>query len=491
MIPYIKDNFRGGISDESTRGPRGSWKYAYGLDIHKRRDSLSCNWAMSNVGSSTIVNDLVKYAVTASDGTTYAFGNAGSVYAITGNPADPVVSFCYNDENGEIRGAAEWQESDGVNYLYWATATSIARKRLDTSSDTPWPLDGTTVQDYKTNLDDHPYHTMKNAAGSLMIANGEFLAKVAYDGSYTNAAVNLRPGNRIKCLEERDDYVILGTERTDGSEEGHIWNWVVTNTNWSNKRKLPVKGINALIDAERLMAQGGNGGEIFFSDFTNVSPLNSIPAGGECNSRIDILNDLSLFGIYGAGDQSGIYSYGRRMLNRQFALNHEFRLAETVDGNTVDEIGAVWVNSSAAFASYKTEGGSTYYGIDMVSSSTRANARVEGLEFNGGSPHLRKTYNTEKVVFEPLPSGCSISVIYKPDRQTTGGSSSAGAGWKYADVADGSGTTYSVEGSTEAEFIISNEARVFEVGLELTANGSDSPEVTASVGYLGDETKQF
>ena len=49
MIPYLKDSWRGGISDESTRGIKGSFKYGYGLDIHKRRDSLSANYAMSNI----------------------------------------------------------------------------------------------------------------------------------------------------------------------------------------------------------------------------------------------------------------------------------------------------------------------------------------------------------------------------------------------------------------------------------------------------------
>jgi hypothetical protein len=175
------------------------------------------------------------------------------------------------------------------------------------------------------------------------------------------------------------------------------------------------------------------------------------------------------------------------MLNRPFALNNEFRLTRTVAGSTVSEIGGVWVNSSAVFASWKTVDGSTIeYGVDMVSSTVRANARLEGLEFNGGQPHLKKKYNTEKIICEELPASTSINVIYKPNRQSTGGSSSAGEGWKYATVADRSGTTYSTSLSTEAEFIINEKSKVFEIGVELTPNGSDSPEITALVGYLDD-----
>jgi hypothetical protein len=245
-----------------------------------------------------------------------------------------------------------------------------------------------------------------------------------------------------------------------------------------------------MIDTERLILQGGIGGELFYSDFSNTAPLNSVPMGGQVNpGGVAILNDLALFGVYG-GDQTGLYSYGRRMMNRPFAMNYEFRPSDVVAGNTVREIGAVWVNSSAAFASYKTVGSATYYGIDMVSTSTRAVARWEGLEFTGGSPHTKKNYLSEKVVMEPLPSGTSVNVLYKPSRRTTGGSSSAGDGWSYARVADGTGTTYSVTDSTEAEFIINNEAKVFEVAVEITPSGASTPEVTALVGYLGNEQIQ-
>ena len=438
---------------------------------------------MNNIAST---NDLIRFAVNAKDGSTWCFGSAGSVYSIAGDPKDPVVTGQYNDENGEIRGAAEWNENSTANYLYWATATSLARASFN-GSDL-----GAKTQDYKTNLDDYAYHPMENASGSLMIGNGQFLAKVDYDGSYTNAAVNLRPGNIVKCLEERDDYVIIGTEREDLSEKAHIWAWITSEVNWIYKKKIPVRSINALIDTERLLMQGGSDGEIFTSDFAATAPLISVPGKGKCNNQVDIYNDLALFGIYDCDDPEkvGIYSYGRRMQNRPFALNLEFRLSPTVAGSTVTEIGGVWVNSSTVYASWKTTDGSTIeYGVDMVSSSTRATARIEGLEFNAGQPHMKKGYISEKITMTKLPASCNVNVIYKPDRQTTGGSSSAGAGWKYADVASGGGTTYSTEGSDEAEFIINNEAKVFELGLELTPNGTDTPEITSRTGYLNDQLK--
>lgn len=472
-IPYIKKSSRGGISDELTRGIRGSFKHAHGVDIHKRRDSISCNWQMNTIHSTT---DLIRFAVNAKDGSAYCFGSAGSVVAIAGNPLDPVKSDVHNDENGEIRGAAEWNENGTANYLYWATATSLARASLNGSEV------GAVTQDYKTNLDDYNYHPMENASGSLMIGNGSFLAKVDYDGSYTNAALNLRPGNIVKCLEERDDYVIIGSEREDNSEKAHLWSWIVTQENYIHKKKIPTKGINALIDTERLLMQGGNSGEIFTSDFATTSPLNSIPSGGKCNSQVDIHDDLALFGIYNCDDieKIGIYSYGRRMQNRPFSLNLEFRLSPTVAGSTITEIGGVWVNSGAVFASWQTTDGSTIeYGVDMVSSTTRATARLEGLETDFEQPASDKTYQGEKITMKDLPSGCSVNVIYKPNRATT---------WIYADVANGEGTTYAVEGSNEAEFIISENAKVFETGVILNPSGSNTPEIISRVGSIKEQT---
>ena len=454
------------------------------MDIHKRRDSLSCNYQMLAIAGSSVCKDLIKFAVTARDGSTYCFGNAGSIYAIAGSQKDPVFSFLKNDENGEIKGAAEWKLDTGLNYLMWCTNTCVARAQLNGSLPVPW-VAGTASQDYKTTLDSADYHPMKNAAGALCIGNNNFLATYNYTGAFNNASMNLRPGNKIKCLEERDDYVLLGSERVDTAEEGHIWSWMTTALNWVQKKKIPVRGINALIDTERLLLQGGTSGEMFYSDFSNTAPMNSLPDGGQCNSRVGVYDDRAIFGMYGAGDRSGIYSYGRKNLNRPFALNHEFRLSPTVAGNTVKEIGATWVASSAVFASYKLLQGGVYtYGVDMCSTSQRAVARYEGLEFTAGQPHVRKTLASVKLAMQPLPTGCSVNVLYKPDRQTTGGSSSAGAGWKFAKVASGNTTTYAEVGSTEAEFIVNSNAKAFEIGTILTPSGLSTPEVLAIVGYF-------
>ena len=493
QVPYIIDSFRGGISDENNRGIRGSFKFGYGLDIHKRRDSLSCLYAMSNIVDSSVTTDLIRFAVTGIDGSTYGFGDTGRIYSIAGHTTDPVDNFIVADANGTVKGASAWTyygAQSTAAYLVWTTNTSVARKSLP--ADAGW---GNEEVNFKTILTASDWHPVKPAGGRLCIGNKENLATLDIEGSFAIDAMNIRPGNNIKAIEEKDDYVILGSEREDEAEEGHIWSWITTALNWVQKKRIPAKGVNSLVDAELLYMQAGASGEIWSSDFVNSVPLVSVPDGGQSNpGGSSIFDDRAVFGIYGTREDlnPGIYSYGRKMKDRPFVLGYDYRLTRNVANSIVSEIGAVWTAHNALFASWKTtDGSTTEYGVDMVSTTTRASARYEGLEFTGGSPHLKKHFTSAKVVMEPLPSGTSVSLLWKPNRTTTGGDSSAGAGWRYARAGGGSSTTYSTADSTEAEFVINDEARVFEIGVELNPSGSDTPEITAIIPYIERETKQY
>ena len=484
MPKYSIDTFRAGISDESDKGVRGSYKFGYGLDIHGRDDVLTCKQAMATIfgASNTTQTGIIRHFVNSSDGSTYCFGSTGSVFARSG---DGDWTFVYNDSNGEIRGAAEWGHSDGTKYLYWATATSIARKPIngaDVTRDSGTARWTDVTQDYKTTLENVTHHTMKNSSGQLNIANGNSLAVIDYVGNFDALALNIRPGNLIKAIDERDDYTILGSYRSDVSEEGHIWSWITTATTWIQKKRIPVQGINALINTEIMLLQGGENGELFFSDFTNATPLNALNGGGEVNpGGVDIENDLAVFGFYG-GTYPGIWSYGRRMKNRPYAMNFDYRMAKTVDGSTVTEIGAVKMADGTLLASWATTDGSTIeYGIDSVSSTTKASAVFEGLEFTGGDTSAKKKFDTVKLVFDPLVSGTSLSVKCRLDKVTS---------WSYAVLASGS-TTFSVADANEAIFSIGNVAKIYEVGVELTPTSNSSPNIHLISTYIGEEKYDY
>lgn len=475
--PYIINRFRGGISDESNKGVNGSFKHGYGLNIHKKNDTLSANQAMQEITPGAMT-DLVKYWVPANDGSLYAFGSTGSIWAVNGT--DGTWTFAYNDENGEIKGANQWGVSTGLNYMFWATNTSIAVKPLVGNGVLPWT---DVTADYKTTLDPADYHTMQQASGALMIANNEFLASFDYDNNFDPSAMNIRPGNLIKCFEERDDYVILGSIRKDNAEEGHIWSWVVTAINWVQKKRIPVKGVNAMIYAEIPLIQGGTDGELFTSDFSDAIPLNTIT--GQVNpSGSTIYNDMGHFGTYG-GDYPGIWSYGRKRKNRAFALNYEYRLSPTVGGSTLTEIGALTTWNDNIYASWKVTDGSTVtYGVDQLSSTTKATAVYEGLEFSNNEPHLEHWYQNIQLRAKPMPSGTSLSAKYKLNNETA---------WRYAVMGNGL-TTHSVSdgySSTIAEFSIGANGSPYEVGIEINPSVNATPEVESIVTYVSPESKDY
>lgn len=477
LIPWIIRSFRGGMSDEDNVGIKGSYKFGYGLDIHKRRDSLSCMQAMKH---SKKTSDLIKYFVSGSDGTTYAFGSGGTIY--TKSPTGLFIER-YNDANGEIKGADCWTIDDGSTYIVWATNTSVSIKQLwDGNSGNNW---GNVVLNKHTNLDPSNWHTMKRASGALQIANDMFLATWGYDDSFTPASMQIEPGNTIKCLEERDDYIIMGSQSKGGTaEEGYLWSWLTSAVNYIQKKKIPVLGINALLRTELMLLQGGVDGELFYSDFTNSVPVAKLPVdnyqvnpGGVC-----IDNDLAAWGMYG-GVNPGIWEYGRRHKNRPFTLNYGYRLVAGVAGSTISQLGALTSVSGVLMASYATLDGSTVveYGVDEVDLTAKATGRYESLEFDGGNPHLLKQFRDIHLIISPLPSGCSVGVQYKADKASS---------WTTALTPDKQ-TNFSVANATEAIFYIGKPAKMMEIAVTLNPNANNTPEVLSVVCYLESEMWEY
>lgn len=476
MKYFIEDSFRGGVSDENDKGIKGSFKFGYGLDIHKRDDTLTCMQAMKKE-SGTTINCLINKFVTGSDGTTYCFGASGSIFTRSGNIGDPDYRFAFNDTNGKITGGAEWQLDTGVNYLYWATNTSVARKRLPGDDTMPWTDANHNLHTTLTSAD---YHTISMAIGRLMIANSNQLGMVGYDGSFTPSALNLQPHNIAKCFEERDDNLIIGSYRQENSEKGYIWSWISTALNWVQKKKIPIQGVNALITTEIPLLQGGSDGEIFLADFTNSTPLHAFIGGGQVNpNAVTIENDIAVFGVYN-GTYPGIWSYGRRGKSRPFTLNYNYRLSPTVATNsTVTEIGAVEMVNGVLLASWKVVSGSTIeYGVDCVSSTTKASAIFESLEFDAGLPHTTKNFQMVKLIMSPMPASCGVSLKYKMNK---------GATWKTAYLGDRTTTTFSITGATEADFIIPETGQIFERQVTLTPYLNTTPEILATISYIDDE----
>jgi len=271
MRNFIIDSFTG-ISEFESKGIKGAFKFGSALDVRKKVDSLSCQQALVTEGASAIT-DLINFIVPASDGNSYAFGDEGKIYKRTSGGTWTNV---YTDEGPDrIEGAAEWFSNAGKSYLYWAVGSYLHRKELpglsnwtDVDADAGWP---------KTTLTAGvSWHTMKPANGALMICNGQYLAMVGYDNSFTNNAVDLIGDNRSKTLIERGNSVVIGTRKSNSYtdiQKGELFVWEQTALSWINKKQIPANGINALIDTEFTLMQAGTNGDIYFSDLVNANAV--------------------------------------------------------------------------------------------------------------------------------------------------------------------------------------------------------------------------
>ena len=405
-----------------------------------------------SAGLTTVFAGLIHTLVKCTDGNTYGFDNTGRIYKRDSGGNWTQV---YKDPDGAIKGAAEWPLDTGKTYLYWACDTELKRKEIPGVSS--WN-DVTTVAD---NLTSATWHTIREAGGALMIANKTALAMVGYDGSYTNEALDLIPGNIANTLVERNGRVIIGTARSAD----------------------PTRGVNAAIDSEVPLAQVGNDGEIFYANMTDSIPVKRFPGGGQVNpdgvtneveevnffeweqnalSWIDkqAVGNLSLWGVYSADSgYNGIYALGRSNKNHAFTMNLDYLLS-------VDEIGAMANVNGTLVVSYKS---GSDFGVKAVDSTTKAQGVYEGLDFHAPikKPASITTWDVVEMFMAPLPSGASVQFWYKLNK--TGS-------FIQAYTADGA-TSFSTANGKKAVFRIGAEGEIFEPRMVLNPSGNNSPEI--------------
>ena len=517
-------SFRGGISDFADKGTPGSFKMGKNLNIRKKEDTLTCNQDLLDEGlfdssspsasvspsvsvssspspspslsssatpspsasqspsvsvslsasatpsistspspspsggATSVFKDLIIKFVNASDGYTYGFGDLGNIYK---RDLDGFWLRVYTDAAGEIKGAEEKPSSTGKRYLYWATDKILRRKQLESVKQ--WNSiagvgDVTTVD---SNLNSADQHTMVQIGGALHIANGDVVAYVGYDDSFSSEVLDLIPGNLIKTIVERNARGIYGTFR----------------------KGFPTKGINAAIESEVPLIQVGDEGEIYYADMVNSVPVKVLPGGGKVNpggvwnqvSQVNLfeweegassyidkqsLGNLALFGVFGADSgYNGVYSLGRKNKNAPFVLNLEYALE-------VDEIGAGINVEGIDLISYKD---GSDYGVKATDLNNKAEATFDALEFSSPlkKPVNKTLYEQVKVDMKALPSGCWLQCYYKMDKNTD---------YSVA-YTEARTQNFNTANAKEALFNIQAQGKIYELRLILHPSGNNSPEI--------------
>jgi len=471
MDTFIINKFSGGISDYEDRGILGSFKYAQNIDIRKRKDTLSCNQALTDDLLTGTMNSRTRFIITASDNNTYFFTEARIYKRTTGG----TYFLEHTDPDGGINGAAEWYNNVGDTFLYWTTATKLHRKRIIGTgyTNTGWGDVDATVngQTYpKTNLTSTTYHTMKQINGSLIGCNANYLFLVGYDDSYTNQALQLIPSNIATTLVESGVNAKIGANRTDVSMPSNIFLWDLISQNFNDKMQLPFNDVNAMIESEIGIMQFGTEGGLYFYGDASKLPITKFPNGGQCDpDGIEVMDGIAYFGVYGNGIKSGIYTYGRKWKNASFCLNAEYNLQ-------VDEINAIKKVGNNLLIAYKN--GATY-GVKKIDLSNKATGTYESVDLK--APAVYQTpavFESVVLNMSPLPITTSVEVWRRIDKveTATAGTGVTADGWYRCNTTDGS-SNYSTTGGTEATFLIGDKAKIIELRVILNSYLNTCPEI--------------
>ena len=477
MKSFLIQSFKGGLSDYEDKGLSGSFKFGSGLSIRRDKDSLKAQQGLTDdLATGGVMDASVVDVVFSTDGDTYWGLSNGKILKRT---SAGVWSLVYTDVGGDLRGIAEWGNDNGETGIYWATDTGLRRKPIPGSSD--WSdVDsnaGDPAQTYpKSNLTDTPNHLMKVVNGALLINNGDTLAMVGYDESYTNNALQLLPGNLAQVLADDGAYLQLGANKNDDSEESWIYVWDLISQNYNDRDSIPVSDINAIIKTEITLMQVRNDGLLYFFGDSAKLPITSFPGGGQVEpAGADVNGGLALFGVYGNGSgKVGVYTYGRVKKNADMVLNLEYPL-------DCDNIYAVKKVGTDILIAYK-DGSS--YGVKKVDTSNKVSvATYESLVLKY-PPEADKEPVTHfiQVQCAPLPANCSIEVWRRRNQDESGGTDYNGDstgdddGWFQCSLEDGTGSL-STTGATQGMFKVGDMARYMEIKVVLNCNGNNSPEV--------------
>lgn len=518
MPAYEITSFRGGPSDYEDKGIPGAFKKASNFDIRRDIDSLYCQQALidegllagssspsaspspsssvsrspspsisaspsatpspsasaspsssvslspsttpsSSISSSpspsaeltSVFRDLIVFFVECSDGYLRGFGNTGYIYR---RDADGYWNVEYKDQDGGITGGNEWFPL-GESYMYWVAGGILKRKPL------PGQSDWNDVEVVDSNLNTADWHTMREAGGALVIANGPWLAMVGYDGSFANEALNLIPGNIAKTVVERSGRSIVGTVRSSD----------------------PTKGVNGAIDAEIPLAQVGTNGEIYYADMNDSMPITRFPGGGKVNpggvaNEVEQVNffeweqtalnwidkkavgNMALFAVFDAeAGTGGIYKYGRKKKNHPHVLNLDYLL-------DADELGAVVNYLDTTLVSYQD---GSDFGVKAVDPDAKAVGTYESLDFKSPvkKPIDITLWTMAEVFCSPLPEGATIEFYYKMNK--TGD-------WIKSSMQDKT-TVFDNTGETKAIFNIADKGKICEFKIVSTPIGNTSPEI--------------
>ena len=347
----------------------------------------------------------------------------------------------------------------------------------------------------------------------VYIGNGQYVASLANsplnvltDNLYSPHQLRLDDGFEVCALSTTDEYLIIGAEKnsvssTRGFQAGRIYFW-------DFQSEGPVFYIDCKQGAPQAIYNHENIVYVIISgalyaytggkELIKVRTLKGTDTEYSGNSSITevypnmmaIRREIMLAGFpsdtTATSIRYGVHGWGTVDKNFPNSWTYNYKVPGTTNYNSQNKhlrIGCVYNFNDTLFYSYEvsTKNGNvttTTENLAVVDNESGAAPDFywHSLVFDAGSPALVKDVLRVGIYFEPLPSGCTITPVYRLD----------GGDWQTGSVSASASDTY-IQCDINKRF---HELQFGFVGT--TQNGSVSPvikQVAAEIRILNEEAK--
>ena len=409
-------NFQVGIVDDPTVEDQGGFEFASGMDIFSEPGVMKASYAMTEAsyfpGASPTAMPITGFL----NNTDFFVAMGGKILVASGTPTFDV--FITNSQ-GTIRGMGLWN-----GYLFYASALYLGRvgRTVPVSGQNDTFIDFTANQFVNTNV------PMVTQGGSLKIGSGRYIHSIdeAFNPSFQ--ALKLQSDLNILTLVNHFNNLYAGTSALGAGIVSSVYAW--DGTILSTGSALPnaayemtQRGMNALFsDSRTLYGFPDSKADILGFDGAGFSPFRkiyTISNRGQLAvnpSAVEQYDNTVLF----AGSSNiapGIYQMSKGAICQGFvpagytpgvdaSINISFikrGLSLGTTGQTILYIGYYRASDNS-------------YHIEVTTMNRQNNAILRTLWHKAGTDRLKR-WQGIKLNLRPLPSGCSVAVSYRMNKE--------------------------------------------------------------------------
>lgn len=336
-------------------------------------------------------------------------------------------------------------------------------------------------------IPDSNYHPFINATngteGTLLFGNGPFIGEYAANaGAINPCKIVLEPSFSVRSFFKENEFVVAecwkGTA-IDGSDEGRLYYWDSISAYYNYSKPITGGLPNASVNFKNRIFSvlGSNAGMSLGTEpFLFIQKAPKLARGKNIEvlpGAIDVWQNRVQMGIGANTDDAtgivqGVYEYGSGSdKDASEALNLGYTISTGDTQGTTMKIGCVKAFGKDLYVSWKNQAG-TGYGVDKASKT--GNPATTGTwesgiidEIKSGTPAPQKSKRALRlaVVYDTLPTGCTVTPKYKIDRGS----------WVSTGFVGGIATT------KKAWIDINQDYHEIEVGFDLVAT-TNYPTIT-------------